>query len=141
MRCEEIMKRNVECVSPRDTAEDAAGRMRDENVGFLPVCDQSGNVLGTLTDRDLAVRVVAEGKASGTLVEDVMTREVVACRPEDDLRDAQATMAEHEKSRIMCIGQDGRLVGVISLSDIAQHETGARAAETLRDVTEREAHT
>lgn len=141
MRCEEIMKRNVECVSPRDTAEDAACRMRDENVGFLPVCDQSGKVLGTLTDRDLAVRVVAEGKASGTLVEDVMTREVVACQPEDDLRDAQATMAVHEKSRIMCIAQDGRLVGVISLSDIAQHETGARAAETLRDVSEREAHT
>ena len=141
MRCEEIMKRNVECVSPRDTAEDAACKMRDANVGFLPVCDQSGKVLGTVTDRDLALRIVAEAKDCGTLLEDVMTREVVSCRPGDDLRDAQTTMAEHEKSRIMCLDQDGRLQGVISLSDIAQHETGERAAETLRDVSEREART
>jgi CBS domain-containing protein len=141
MRCEEIMKRDVECVSPRDTVEDAASRMRQANVGFLPVCDQSNKVLGTLTDRDIAIRLVAARKPGSTHVEDVMTTEVVACRPEDDVREAENAMAQHQKSRIMCVDDGGRLVGVISLSDIAQHETGERASETLREVSEREAHT
>jgi CBS domain-containing protein len=141
MKCEEIMKRDVECVSPRDAVEDAAVRMRDENIGFLPVCDQSKQVLGTLTDRDIAIRLVAERKAGGAFVEEIMTQEVVACRPEDDVRDAEKAMAENHKSRIMCVDDGGRLVGVISLSDIAQHERGGRAADTLREVSERETRT
>ena len=141
MRCEEIMKTNVECVSPRDSVEEAAIRMRDDNIGFLPVCDQSKTILGTLTDRDIATRLVAAKKPATTFVEDVMTREVVACQPKDDLRDAERAMAKHHKSRIMCVDVDGRLLGVISLSDIAQHERGGRASETLREISEREART
>jgi CBS domain-containing protein len=141
MRCEEIMKREVECVSPRDTVEDAAATMRDENVGFLPICDQSKRVLGTLTDRDIAIRLVAAKKPGGTAVEEIMTREVVACHPEDDVREAERLMAEEHKSRIMCVDGGGQLVGVISLSDIAQHERGKRASDTLRQVSERETRT
>jgi CBS domain-containing protein len=141
MKCKEIMKQAVECVSPRDTVEDAAGRMREENIGFLPICDQSNKVLGTLTDRDVAIRLVAAKKPGGTMVEDIMTREVVACRPDDDIRDAEKLMAEHHKSRILCVDEDGRLAGVISLSDIAQHERSGRVAETLREVSEREVRT
>ncbi len=139
MRCREIMKQELECVSPRDTVEDAAARMRDENVGFLPVCDQSRKVLGTLTDRDIAVRAVAAGKAGSALVEEVMTREVIACAPQDDLRHAERAMAEHHKSRIMCCEEDGTLVGVISLSDIVRHEGARRATSTLLEISEREA--
>lgn len=139
MRCKDIMKRDVECVSPRDPVEAAAVRMKEENVGFLPVCDASTKVLGTLTDRDLALRVVAARKPASTPVEDVMTREVVACRPDDDIRDAERAMTENHKSRIMCCDEAGRLVGVISLSEIAQHESGRRASETLRGISEREA--
>ena len=138
MRCEEIMKRNVESLSPRNTIEDAALRMRDQNVGFLPVCDPSKKVLGTLTDRDIVVRCIAARAPMSTLVETVMTREVVACRPQDDILRAEQLMAQHAKSRIMCIDEGGRLVGVISLSDIAQIEDGARALETLRQISERE---
>jgi CBS-domain-containing membrane protein len=112
--------------------------MRDENVGFLPVCDPSRKVLGTVTDRDLAIRVLAEARATTTSIDDVLTREVIACRPEEDLEKAQQLMANHHKSRIMCVDQDGRLLGVISLSDIAQRESGARASQTLRDVSARE---
>lgn len=139
MRCEKIMKRDVECVSPQDTVQTAAKRMRDENVGFLPVCDAGEEVLGTVTDRDLAIRVLAEGQAATTLINDVLTREVIACHPEDDLRKAEELMSKHQKSRIMCIDASGRLVGVISLSDIAQQESGTRASQTLRNVSEREA--
>ena len=141
MRCQEIMKTDVECVSPRDSVEEAAIRMRDDHIGFLPVCDQSGKVLGTLTDRDIAIRLVAEKKPASTFVEDILTPEVVACRPEDDIRDAERAMAKHHKSRIMCVDEQGLLVGVISLSDVAQLDTEGRASTTLRDVSEREART
>jgi CBS domain-containing protein len=139
MRTGEIMKRGVECVSPQDTVQGAARRMRDGNLGFLPVCDQSKKVIGTITDRDLTIRVLADGRAVTTPISEVVTREVVACSPEDDLREAQELMAKHHKSRIMCVDANGRLVGVISLSDIALRVDGAKAAQTLRQVSEREA--
>lgn len=140
MRCEHIMKRNVECVSPSDTAQAAAMRMRDENIGFLPVCEKDMKVLGTITDRDLAIRILAEGRPAATSVRDVMSDEVIACRPEDDLRRAEELMGRHQKSRIMCVNENGVLAGVISLSDIAQQEKASRAAATMRSVSQREAH-
>lgn len=141
MRCEHIMKRNVECVSPQDTVQHAATRMRDEHVGFLPVCDRKKKVLGAVTDRDLAIRVLAPGRLASTPIQEVMTNEVIACRPEDDLRRAEELMARNRKSRIMCVTENGTLAGVISLSDIAQQEKPTRAAQTLRSVAAREART
>ena len=139
MRCQDLMKKNLECASPQDTVQNAARQMREGNIGFLPVCDQSKRVLGTVTDRDLAIRVLADGGPANTRIEDVMTREVVCCRPEDNLKKAEDLMAKNHKSRIMCIDKNGQLVGIISLSDLAQHESGSRSAETLRQVTTREA--
>ena len=139
MRCEHIMKRNVECVSPGDSVQTAAMRMRDQNIGFLPVCEKDMKVLGTITDRDLAIRILAEGRPAATSVHDVMTDEVIACRPEDELRRAEELMGRHHKSRIMCVDGNGVLAGVISLSDIAQQDKASRAAQTMRGVTEREA--
>jgi len=140
MRCEEIMKTDVECVSPEDTAQDAAQCMRDENIGFLPVCDPSKRVLGTITDRDLAVRVLADARAPTTAVDEIYSHEVISCRPQDDVREAEELMAENHKSRIVCLDDDGKLAGVISLSDIVQTEEDAiKAAQILRQVSEREA--
>jgi CBS domain-containing protein len=138
MRCEDIMKRDVECVGTQDTVQDAARRMREANVGFLPVCDSGNKVLGTVTDRDLAIRVLAEGKASTAPVGEVMSREVIACRPGDDLSRAEDLLAAHKKSRIICTDESGRLAGVISLSDVAQYDQ-ERIGVTMREVTEREA--
>ena len=140
MRCEEIMKTNVECVSRDATVVDAARRMRASNIGFLPVCDEAGKVLGTLTDRDLAIRVIADERDPETPVSDVMTREVVACSPGDDLERAEELLGAYQKSRIMCIDAEGHLSGVISLSDIAQYDESENASRTLREVSEREAH-
>jgi CBS domain-containing protein len=136
--CKEIMKQSVQCAMADDTIQAAARKMRDANVGFLPVCDSSFRVLGTLTDRDLALRVLAENRPLTTKTGDVMTREVVACRPDDDVLRAEQLMAQHHKSRVLCTEADGRLVGVISLSDIAQSEEDRNAAYTMRRVTERE---
>jgi CBS domain-containing protein len=98
MLCREIMKGDVECVSPRGAAEDAARVVCEEDLGTVPVCDQSDLVPGTITDRDIAIRQVADGKPGMTAVEDVMTREVIACSPADNLRRAQELMAEHHES-------------------------------------------
>ena len=136
MQCQEIMKRNVECVSPGERTADAARKMRDANVGFLPVCGDDGKVLGTLTDRDIAIRLVAENQPGDRPIEEIMTKEVVACRPDADLHEATRLMREHHKSRILCTEADGRLLGVISLSDIAQ--VAEDSSDTLRDVSARE---
>jgi CBS domain-containing protein len=139
MRCEEIMKRDVECLSPGQTVQEAARQMRKENISFLPVCDEVKNVLGTITDRDIAIRLVADGRDASTSIDDIMTREVVACRPQESVQVAERLMAENQKSRIMCTDDDGRLVGVISLSDLAKYERGEQASDTLRKVSSREA--
>ena len=141
MRCEEIMKRSVECVSGHDNVQVAAKKMRDQNIGFLPVCDDGKKVLGTITDRDIAIRACADDRpASSTRVADVMSKEVIACRPTDDIAKAQELMMKHHKSRMICVDDGGRLMGVISLSDMAQHQ-GDGGARTLREVSSREVHT
>jgi CBS domain-containing protein len=139
MMCQDVMKSAVKCVSPTTTVEDAATMMRDEGIGFLPVCDAARRTLGTITDRDITIRVVASREAAAQPLEKFMTRHIVACRPTDDLAYAQELMSQEKVSRIMCINEDGALEGVISLSDIAQLEEGARASATLRNVSDREA--
>jgi CBS domain-containing protein len=140
MLCSEIMKSAIECVSPGDTAAMAAQRMRDHNVGFLPVCDAALHVVGTLTDRDLAVRLVAEGRPDTTAVEDIMTQEVISCRSTDSIAHAEDLMGLFHVSRILCTEEDGTIAGVISLSDVAEHDSALRAGQTLKDVTVRERH-
>jgi CBS domain-containing protein len=138
MRCEEIMKRELECISPDGTVEEAARMMRDANVGFLPVCGKDKKVQGTLTDRDIAIRVVAAGKPSSTKVSEAMTRDLVACRPDDELGRATGLMKKHQKSRIVVIDGGDRLIGVISLSDVVRNAED-EGASALREISEREA--
>lgn len=140
MQCAEVMRTDVIIVDPDDMVKVAAIRMRDANIGFLPVCDGEGKVVGTLTDRDIAIRVDAEGRsASSCRIGDVMTRETICCRAIDDLARVEDLMAEHKKSRILVTDEAGVLEGVVSLSDVAQFEGRRRAAETIREVTSREA--
>lgn len=136
--CRDVMKSDVKCLDPQETVMDAAVRMREEGIGFLPVCDDTGQVLGTITDRDVTVRVVAVGESTAWPVGNYMTPRAVACRPSDDLATAEEIMSQEQVSRILCVNERGELEGVISLSDIAQVEEEGRAARTLRDVSERE---
>jgi CBS domain-containing protein len=139
MLCRDLMKGDVLCVKAQTTVAEAAAIMRDEQIGFLPICDDARMVIGTLTDRDIAVRVVADNFSPEEPVELFMTPSVVACRSDDDLSIAQDLMGEMQVSRIVCMSETGELDGVISLSDIAQVGDGTDATATLRSVTVREA--
>lgn len=139
MKCSEVMKTDLVTCRPDDLVVDVAAKMRDKNVGFVPVCDAARKPVGTVTDRDIAIRVVAaRRRIEETRVGEVMTREVVACKASDDVHVAERLMGEHKKSRILCLDEDGRLVGVISLSDIAKFERRGRSSAVLEAIAERE---
>ena len=141
MQCQDLMKSEVESFRETDPVLAIARRMREVNIGFVPICDDDGHPIGALTDRDIALRVCCEDRlASQTRAGVVMTREIITCRDTDPLESAEELMARHHKSRMMIVDEDGRLVGVISLSDIVEEEDDRRAAETMRHVTERELH-
>ena len=140
MRCEDVMKSNVHSVTLEDSAATAAAKMRSCDCGFLPVIDDQMHVIGVVTDRDLVLRVMAMGKASSTCIKDIMSRDVITCHPGDDLAQAEKLMSGYRKSRMVVQDDKGRLVGVISLSDIAQVDDERRAGKTIRKITEREAH-
>ena len=139
MLCRDVMKGDVRFIMAQTTVARAAALMRDEQIGFLPICDEARKVIGTLTDRDIAVRVVADSFSPEEPVGLFMTPNVVACRSDDDLSIAQELMGEMQVSRIVCMSENGELDGVISLSDVAQVGDGMDATATLRSVTEREA--
>ncbi len=138
MKVDEIMKRPQVCWTG-SSVRDCARLMKEKNIGFVPICNEKGEPVGTITDRDLALRVLAEGRSPDTRVEDVMTREIVSVPTGDDLAKAEELMRERKKSRVMVCDPQGKLVGVISLSDIAEVESEGAAARTLREVAQREA--
>lgn len=142
MLCLDLMKSEIETFRETDTVQTVARRMRELNIGFAPVCSPDGRPVGTITDRDIALRVCADDRRAGTtLAGEIMTREAVTCRETDHVDEAEARMARHRKARIMVVDDEGRLVGIISLSDVVDEEDDARAAETMRMVNDREART
>lgn len=119
MKVGEVMTRKVVTISPEATLTEAARRMRGLDVGPLPVAD-GDRLVGMLTDRDIAVRATAEGcDPKGTRVSDVMTRDVVCCFEDDDVRQVARTMAEYRKRRLVVVDASGRVVGIVSLGDLA----------------------
>ncbi len=139
MTCEEIMNRNVHTVIDSDSLQTAARRMRENNVGFLPVCDHAGKAIGVLTDRDIVIRGVAENKPPALCTAgEVMSRDLVTCWPTDDITRAEDFMARQHKSRILIVDDFDQVRGVISLSDIAKRESARRAAAIMRQVASRE---
>ena len=141
MRCEELMTDGVGTVLAGEDVCAAARVMRELNVGFVPVCQRNGVVVGVLTDRDIAIRVVAEGRSPDTRVEEVMTDELVACLPQADIGEAERLMRAYQVNRVLLIDDDGRLAGVISLSDLAQVEDAGRVGQMFGDISGREAST
>jgi CBS domain-containing protein len=138
MQLRQIMTPDPECISPDDTLQEAARRMRDLDVGPLPVCGADDRLAGMITDRDIIVRAVAEGKdPRSTPVREAMTGEVIACFEDQDVREAARTMQERQVRRLVVLDRDKRLVGIVSLGDLAT-EAGDRekAGAVLQDVSE-----
>jgi CBS domain-containing protein len=120
MRARDIMTKKPECCTRDNTAREAARVMRDRDCGVVPVVDDAGRVVGVVTDRDLAVRVVAAGKDVNTRLADVMTGSAAVCNQDDDLRDVEQKMAELQIRRIPIVDAGGRCLGIISQADIAR---------------------
>jgi CBS domain-containing protein len=133
------MKDAVPHVHVGASVADIAARMRDEGVGFLPICDEQDRVVGVITDRDIVIRAVAKNlPPEKTPVAAVMTRKVIACRPTDSLKSATDLMAKHQKARVVITDEAGKLWGVISLTEVAQLTDLLLTATVLRAVSARE---
>jgi len=123
MHVSEVMTRGVECTRPETTLDEAANRMRELNVGLLPVCDHD-RLVGMLTDRDITVRATAEALDPLICqVRDVMTPRVTWCYEDDDVTEAGQKMKENQIRRLPVMDRNKRLVGIVSLGDLAI-ETG-----------------
>jgi CBS domain-containing protein/HSP20 family molecular chaperone IbpA len=132
----EIMTREVRSVAPETFVAEAARAMATFDIGSLPVCE-GGRVVGILTDRDVAVRVVARGlDPAGVRVKEIMTRDPLSCSPDDALADAEQIMADAQIRRLPVVDGDGKLVGYLSTAKIARSEQDARAGRLLRGVSE-----
>jgi CBS domain-containing protein len=115
------MTRDVKLVSPTQTIREAARMMAELDAGVLPV-QQDDRLVGMITDRDIAVRAVAEGKSPDTLVRDVMSNEVLYCFDDQEIEDVARNMGEVKVRRLPVLNRDKRLVGIISIGDLALKE-------------------
>lgn len=133
MRVSECMTRDVAIANPQETICDAAKMMADCDAGMLPV-GENDRLVGVITDRDIAVRGVADGKGPGAKVGDVMSAEVRYCYEDDDINDVLRNMGELQVRRLPVLSRDKRLVGIVSLSDLAASGVTASVGEALNDI-------
>ena len=134
MNIRDIMTPNPRTVSPDDSIESAARIMRDEDTGAVPVV-QDGRPVGMLTDRDIVIRVVAEGGRAQS-VREVVTGRVISVSPDATTREATDLMSEHQIRRLPVV-ENERLVGIVSLGDLAVKEAkDRRVGDTLQSISE-----
>jgi CBS domain-containing protein len=135
MKVRDIMTSNVECLAPEASIKEVAQEMKSLDVGFIPLCEND-RLVGTLTDRDIVIRAVAEGLDPNTCnARDVMTRDVIYAFEDDDVKDVAEKMREKDVRRILILDGSKRLVGVVSIGDIAKVEEKV-SGKTLRDIAE-----
>lgn len=139
MRASDVMTDNPECVTPETSLADAARKMRDLDVGIIPVVESesSRRLRGVLTDRDIAIRAVAEGKdANATRVMEVMTTQVETCNKNDSLRDVLNVMQREQVRRVPITDREGRLVGIIAQADVATDVDSPQGQRQFADTVE-----
>jgi CBS domain-containing protein len=137
MRCQEVMSKNIATVRLNAPVQEVARLMAERDVGFIPIVDESGKAVGTVTDRDIVIRVVAKGQdPKSAKLSDYGGNEVVCCRPEDDVDQARKLMQQHKVQRILVCDEQKKPVGVISLQDLSRSESEGEVGETIREVKE-----
>ena len=140
MQVRDVMTNDPECVTPGATIREAAQVMQRENVGIVPVVEEKNTkrLVGVVTDRDIAIRVVAEGRDAGTRVSEVMSASrITTCTPDDNVDDAMEAMATEQLRRIPIVDERGSLIGIVAQADILRKSRdGQQAASTVREISE-----
>lgn len=140
MKASDIMTPDPECVTPGESLQQAAQMMRDGDFGAIPVVDdRSGRrVVGMLTDRDIAVRYVAEGRHGPATVGDIMTqRNLAYVRPDDDVKHVLQVMQDNQVRRVPVVDQDVKLVGMIAQADLAlEGPSDKKVGQTVEEISE-----
>ena len=134
MKVSKCMTRDVELVSPTQTIREAAQMMADLDAGALPV-QQDDRLVGMITDRDIAVRAVAQGKSPETPVRDVMSPELLYCFDDQEIEDVSRNMGEVKVRRLPVVNRDKRLVGIISIGDLALKEEQTLTGSTVARIS------
>jgi CBS domain-containing protein len=139
MKLSEIMTREVEIIQPDDILRLAAQKMRDRDIGFLPVCDGE-NLMGVLSDRDIAIRALADGMDLNVMLSrDLMTSPAIYCFDDQDVTEAAKLMEENQIRRLVVLSrEDKSLVGVVSLGDLARKGITDISGRVLQRVSEPE---
>ena len=132
----DLMTSNPSTIEADKTVVDAAKLMRDEDAGLIPIVEGQ-KLAGTITDRDIAIRVVAEGKdPQSSTVRDVMTSRLVTVDPDQDLDEALRLMAEHQVRRLPVVEEDGKPVGIVAQADIARHTSDEQTGEVVQQISQ-----
>lgn len=140
MQVRDIMSRRFESIDRQESIREAAVRMRDLDIGMLPV-EEEQEVIGTITDRDITVRAIANGADPNTTkVAEAMSNEIYACTEEDSLEEAARIMEDHQIHRLMVTDQGGRFIGMLALADIARNpKSESITAEIVEEVSRKTA--
>ena len=135
-RIRDIMTSNPQTVEPSKTVVDAARIMKQEDAGVVPVTE-NGRLTGMVTDRDIAIRVVAEGKdPQSTAVREVVSKNLVTIDPQQDLDEALRLMAQHQVRRLPVVEEDGRLVGIVAQADVAREGDDTQTGQVVQEISE-----
>ena len=137
MKAQEIMSKNPRTVTPDTAIQEAARLMKEEDVGVLPVVESASSkrLLGVITDRDIAIRVVAEGKSSAS-VRDAMTSGVSTAKADDSLKDVMQLMGREQVRRVPIVDDRGELVGIVSQADIVLEGDDKHAEATIERISQ-----
>ena len=131
----DLMSRDVKVVGPDVTIADAAKMMRDGDFGMLPV-SENDRMIGTISDRDIAIRAVAEGKGADTKVRDVMSEGIAWAYEDDSVEKAAKLMSERQVRRLPVVDRDKRLIGIVALGDFAVERSQIQpAAQALSEIS------
>lgn len=134
-RCREIMTTDVKTVGCATPIRDVAAAMRDGDVGSMPVVE-GGRLVGIVTDRDIVIRAVADGRDAATAVGEAMTTEIFSVKPDDFAFEAIRLMGDKQVRRVPVVNQDGSLAGIIAMADVAlEMEDEREIAETLEEIS------
>lgn len=135
MHVSEAMTRDVKLVNPNQSIHEAARMMAECDLGSLPV-GENGRLVGMVTDRDIAIRGVAEGKSADAKVREVMSREVKYCFEDDDLDSVAGNMGHIQLHRLVVLDHDKQLVGIVSLADLAKSEGEHTVGHAMRGISQ-----